>query len=91
MLSYQNSWIAGLVSADLPKRVDSGTWTLAGHFGQAGDHQQRISSLRVVPQLDPCQPPTNASSVEESARFGELETLLAFPQVLLELVLVDLQ
>jgi hypothetical protein len=31
MLTYQNGWSAGLVSADLQKRVDSGTWTLAGH------------------------------------------------------------
>jgi hypothetical protein len=91
VFSYQNSWIAGLVSADLPKRVDPGTWTLAGHFGQAGDHQQRISSLRVVPQLDPYEPFMTADSVEQFARFGELEKLLAFPQVLLELVLVDLQ
>lgn len=44
VLSNQNRWIAGLVSADLPQRVDPGTWTLAGHVGQAGDHQQRVIS-----------------------------------------------
>jgi hypothetical protein len=31
VLTYQNRWSAGLVSADLQKRVDPGTWTLAGH------------------------------------------------------------
>ena len=46
VLTYQNDWIAGLVSADLPKRVDPGTWTLAGHVAQAGDHQQRVISSR---------------------------------------------
>jgi hypothetical protein len=37
VLAHQNTWISGLVPADLPTRVAGGTWTLAGHVGEPGD------------------------------------------------------